>query len=209
MLQNTIDKWLLKPEFNSGLLMLQQYSKNKAILFFFENKMYGLDRMVSEVKKIQLPDVHDNNVVNIKTPAVIKGIIDAKNIAWKEARDLHARLMGEPSKTERHKMALRITELSAFVKECWYNIDRYNATGDYSFLTAKKEIIQKPDLYKLFSEKSLKNNYIIKAKKELTRIDDVFKKQQKANHLASLEADIQAIDSRISFLNEHIIQNNL
>lgn len=212
MLAHPILLWLNNPEFNSGLELFRKYSKNTAILFFFENKLYGLDRLVTEIKKIKITAATTalptkKNTAD-KIPDVIQGIIDAKNIAWKEARDLHARLMAEPSKVIRHQMAKRITELMPIVKDCWKKLDQYELTGDYSFLTEIKQE-SKPDLIKLFSDKILKQNYIIKARRELAAITDALKKQNKAKHLASLEADMENLNKRIDFLNKYIIDNNL
>lgn len=201
-----IQNWLEKPEFSTGTALYKKYGSNKALVFFFENRMYGLDRLIDEIKKIDLPAEPQKHV---QLPPVIRALIDSKNIAWKEASDLHARLMGEPDKSNRYQMALRITELSKIFKDCWAKIDQYETTGDYSFLVPEKTAIEKPDLYKLFTDKQLKNNYIIKAKKELNNITDAAKKEKKAAHLATLENDLKLVDERIAFLNKYIIENNL
>ncbi len=211
MLANALEKWLSKPDFTSGLEILKKYSRNKAILFFFENKMYGLDRMVTEVKKIEITATNPSNktIAAEKIPAVIQGIIDSKNLAWKEARDLHSKLMAEPSKSVRFNMAKRIVELSALVKAAWEKIDRYNASGSYAFLNENVVAATKPDLHKLFSDKILKQNYIVKAKRELLQLQDPEKKQNKSTHLATLESDLLVTNNRIDFLNAYIIEHNL
>lgn len=202
-----IQQWLENPEFTEGIALYKKYSTNKALLFFFENKIYGLDRLTAEIKKIELPPSAAEKPKQF--PPVIKALIESKNIAWKEASDLHARLMGEPDKAQRYQMALRITELSKIFKDCWEKIDRYEATGDYSFLVPEKTSTEKPDLYKLFADKQLKQNYIVKAKKELTKIEDAAKKEKKAAHLATLENDVKLIDERLQYLNKYIVEHNL
>jgi len=202
-----ITQWLCNPEYNSGIILYKKYAKNKTLLFFFEHKIYDLDRLISEIKKIEIPTTHTPE--KTKEPEVISALYAAKNIAWKEGSNLHARLMEEPDKNNRHKMAKRIVELVVIVKDCWAKINRYNETGDYSFLVEKKQPEVKSDLFKLFNDRTLKLNYILKAKNELNKITNAEKKEKKATHLAVLESDLEHINNRLTYLNDYLIKNNI
>ena len=226
MAVDAIDKWLQNPEFTSGVKIYRQFGKNAARLMFYEQKVYKLPALIKDIQAIRdTLNISTGNITsakkeafpaasvfkkeNKKLPVHILEIKKAGDKAWKEARNLQSTILQQRSKKRRAEMAKRILELVPFAFEQWRNVDEYEKTGSLSFLLGKEKKEKSVNTMTLLELVAASKNipgYITKFKNQLQNAKTKEKTDYLKKMLAEKESDYSAVNGRLEYLNQKIIE---
>lgn len=220
MALHEIEKWLKAPELKSGIQLFKKYGNNAAKSLFYESGVYPLSNLIKDLKLI-LSKLPDENAApepaassvfkrsDKKLPVHVLEIKKAGDKAWKEARNLHATILQQRSKKKRHEMAKRILELVPFAFEQWRNVDDYERTGSLSFLLKEKPAersVRTMTLLELVAASKNIPGYITKFKNQLQNAKTKEKTDYLKQMIAEKEAEYAAVNERIAFLNDKIVE---
>lgn len=220
---DAIEKWLKAPEMKSGISLFKKYGSNSAKALFYESGVYKLPQLIKDLKAIAStpPQRLSTPVQSVsappsafkrtdkKLPVHVLEIKKAGDKAWKEARNLHATILQQRSRKRRHEMAKRILELVPFAFEQWRNVDEYERTGSLSFLLENKpqeRTVGTMSLIELVAATKNIPGYITKFKNQLPKATTKEKTDYLKRMIAEKEAEYAAVNERIAFLNQKIIE---
>lgn len=132
-----IDAWLKNGDYFTAVQLYGRYGKDKFLVSLFSKgpSVYNRDRIRRELEKINqstgLPTFPASYIPEgqyAALPTSIKEVKERKDILFKEARDLHSRLLlMKPA--ERYKAKYRILDLWDEINDLWKLLDTYSATG--------------------------------------------------------------------------------
>jgi chromosome segregation ATPase len=215
-----IVRWLESPEYASGAKLYQHYGTNAFLKDCFDAKQLPISKLKSELQKVsdahvvmdepiakkELGDKPSRKMVQLD-PSLPKEIQELET-KWKQhyaqADALHRDLLYTGTKDARRKMALSILQNMDIVRDIWYRIQYFRETGEIYKEAATA--IEETEECLLDTVAKIKNlpTYISKAKKRIPGINDVAKLQRLMADIAQKEAELQAANERLKFLDAKI-----
>jgi chromosome segregation ATPase len=215
-----IVRWLDAPSYEKGIELYEHYGNNAFLLDCFRAKQLPLSRLKKALQAIsdahvvinepvespKAPDKASRKMVQLD-PSLPKEIQELET-KWKQhyaqADALHRDLLYTGTKDARRNMALSILQNMDIVRDIWYRIQYFRETGEIYKEAATA--IEETEECLLDTVAKIKNlpTYISKAKKRIPVIDDVAKLQRLMTDIAQKEAELQAANERLKFLDAKI-----
>jgi hypothetical protein len=144
----TIKEWIDNPQriYSEGVFLYKRFGNNTACLTLFENGENSLTRkkLLDELRKIDAGAINNDQVKptegKTKLPpkekpsedvAKYDGLVQLKNISFKEMASLHSQLTNLKTDNQRQIACKKIMELDSLIDDCWAQIDYYDENGTW------------------------------------------------------------------------------